>query len=38
MAEKICLLALSTAPLDWGWYTDAKWSFVPIERQYSLKS
>jgi hypothetical protein len=37
MAEKICPLALSTTPLDWGWYTDAKQSFVPIERQYSLK-
>jgi hypothetical protein len=38
MAEKIFPLALSTAPLDWGWYTDAKHNFVPIDRQYSLKS
>jgi hypothetical protein len=38
MAVKILLLARSTTPLDCGWYTKAKASLVPIEKQKSLKS
>jgi hypothetical protein len=38
MAVKILSLARSTTPLDCGWYTEAKTSLVPMERQKSLKS
>jgi hypothetical protein len=37
-AVKILPLARSTTPLDWGWYTEAKASLVPMEKQKSLKS
>jgi hypothetical protein len=29
IASNIRVLALSTAPLDWGWYIDPKATFVP---------
>jgi hypothetical protein len=35
---KIFPLVRSTTPLDWGWYTEAKASLVPMEKQKSLKS
>jgi hypothetical protein len=38
IAMKILPLACSTTPLDCGWYTEAKASLVPMERQKSLKS
>jgi hypothetical protein len=38
IAVKILPLARSTTPLDCGWYTEAKASLVPMERQKSLKS
>jgi hypothetical protein len=38
MAVKILPLARSTMSLDWGWYTEAKASLVPMEKQKSLKS
>ena len=38
MAVKILPLARSTTPLDCGWYTEAKASLVPMEKQKSLKS
>jgi hypothetical protein len=38
MAVIILPLARSTTPLDCGWYTEAKASLVPIEKQKSLKS
>jgi hypothetical protein len=38
MVVKILLLARSTTPLDCGWYTEAKASLVPMEKQKSLKS
>jgi hypothetical protein len=38
MLVKILPLARSTTPLDCGWYTEAKASLVPIEKQKSLKS
>jgi hypothetical protein len=38
IAVKILPLARSTTPLDCGWYTEAKASMVPMERQKSLKS
>jgi hypothetical protein len=38
MAVKILPLAHSTTPLDCGWYTEAKTSLVPMEKQKSLKS
>ena len=37
IAEKTILFALSTAPLDSGWYTEAKANFVPMLLQNSLK-
>jgi hypothetical protein len=38
MAVKILPLARSTTPLDCGWYTEAKASLAPMEKQKSLKS
>jgi hypothetical protein len=38
MALKILPLARSTTPLDCGWYTEAKTSLVPMEKQKYLKS
>jgi hypothetical protein len=38
MVVKILPLACSTTPLDCGWYTEAKASLVPMEKQKSLKS
>jgi hypothetical protein len=38
MALKILPLARSMTPLDCGWYTEAKTSFVSMELQNSLKS
>jgi hypothetical protein len=37
-AVKILPFVRSTTPLDWGWYTEAKASLVPMEKQKSLKS
>src|SRR5688572_15281556 len=37
-AVKILPLARSTTMLDCGWYTEAKSSLVPMEKQKSLKS
>jgi hypothetical protein len=37
IAVKILSLARSTTPLDCGWYTEAKASLVPMEKQKSLK-
>jgi hypothetical protein len=37
-AVKILPLARSTTLLDCGWYTEAKASLVPMEKQKSLKS
>jgi hypothetical protein len=37
-AVKILPLVRSTTPLDCGWYTEAKASLVPMEKQKSLKS
>jgi hypothetical protein len=36
IASKIRELALSPAPLDCGWYTDANMTFIPICWQKSL--
>jgi hypothetical protein len=36
IALNIRELALSTAPFDYGWYTDAKATFIPIWWQNSL--
>ena len=30
--------ALSSAPLDYGWYTEEKWILVPMLKQNCLKS
>jgi hypothetical protein len=38
IAVKILPFARSTTPLDCGWYTEAKASLVPMEKQKSLKS
>jgi hypothetical protein len=38
MAVNILPLARSTTSLDCGWYTEAKASLVPMEKQKSLKS
>jgi hypothetical protein len=38
MEVKILPLARLTTPLDCGWYTEAKASLVPMEKQKSLKS
>jgi hypothetical protein len=35
---KILPFARSTTPWDCGWYTEAKASLVPMEKQKSLKS
>jgi hypothetical protein len=37
IAVKILPLARSTTPLDCGWYTEAKASLVPMEKQKSLR-
>jgi hypothetical protein len=37
IAVKILPFACSTTPLDCGWYTEAKASLVPMEKQKSLK-